>query len=192
MKNYGKDYRGGGEKYEYIGEWYETSDSGAKLKKEAVRLGAMLAGMSVLFLAGLSVNNVGNRMFFVLIPFTCLFLPIIYGWMGCAELKKVADRLADASKAVNPSVNIPPEHCSHLRRSEYEQSFRRLVRCAVFACVCAALALVSDGVALFRYDGKLNALPEAVFAGAAAGMLVLGILWMNSARKLKAAVRKAK
>lgn len=96
MKKYGKDYRRAADGYEYIGSWYKTSLTGDALKKEARFFWICLAVMSVQFVLGLSLNNAGSRILWILLPFVALFLPLLYGWMGSAKLYGIGKRLENA------------------------------------------------------------------------------------------------
>ena len=192
MKKYGKDYRKAADGYEYIGSWYKTALTGDALKKEARFFWICLAVMSVQFVLGLSLNNAGSRILWILLPFVALFLPLLYGWMGSAKLYGIGKRLenARANQAASDAlqVQIPKAHQSHLRRSEYEQSFRRLLRSFVAGAVLSNavfLVLVSDA-ALGSVAG------EAVFAGNAAVLAVLNLVCAVKSWKVHASVRTEK
>ena len=128
MRNYGKDYKKNGDGYEYVGAWYETSLPAAELKQEAKFFGGKLLAASLLLACGLSVNNIGSHTFWVLIPYAGMILPVIYGWMGCHAMMRTAKKRSEQE----PIVHLDrAEHASHLRRSEYEQAFRRPLRCGI-------------------------------------------------------------
>ena len=166
MKKYGKDYRKAEDGYEYIGSWYKTSLTGDALKKEARFFWICLAVMSVQFVLGLSLNNAGSRILWILLPFVALFLPLLYGWMGSAKLYGIGKRLenARANQAASDAlqVQIPKAHRSHLRRSEYEQSFRRLLRSFVAGAVLSNAVFLADILVLVSDAALGSVAGEAV------------------------------
>lgn len=163
MKNYGKDYKKSGDGYEYVGAWYETSLSAAELKTEAKRLGGKLLAASLLLVCGLSVNNIGSHTFWVLIPYAMMILPVIYGWMGCTAMMRTAKKRS--------------EHTSHLRRSEYEQAFRRPLRCGIATAVLAWTSFAADLVIVTAYREQAVWPVEILFAADAFALCILGV-WM--------------
>ena len=80
LKKYGKDYRKAAGGYEYTGNWYKSTLTGDDLKRAARFFGICLAVMSVQFVLGLSLNNAGSRILWILLPFVALFLPLLCGW----------------------------------------------------------------------------------------------------------------
>lgn len=204
MKKYGKDYRRTDEGYAYTGSWYKTALDGDALKQTAQFFWIFLAIMSAQFVLGLSLNNAGSRIAWILIPFILLFLPILYGWMGSVRLYGIGKRLkktaaqqagAEAPEAMAAAqagneeamqqdlqsqeasgLQIPKEHRSHLRRSEYEQSFRRLLRSFVSGAVLANAVFLADILVLVSDMGSGSWRAEAVFAGNAAVLAVLNLL----------------
>lgn len=219
MKKYGKDYRRTSEGYEYTGSWYKTSLDGDALKKAAQFFWIFLAIMSAQFVLGLSLNNAGSRIAWILLPFILLFLPILYGWMGSVRLygigkrlKKTAAQQAGAGEAsdVTPGeqtgngeaiqqalrsqeasgLQIPKEHFSHLRRSEYEQSFRRLLRSFVAGAVLANAVFLADILVLVSDMGSGNRMTEVVFVGNAAVLAALNLLCAVKSWRCHASVRR--
>lgn len=163
MKNYGKDYKKSGDGYEYVGVWYETSLSAVELKKEAKRLGEKLLASSFLLVCGLSVNNIGSRTFWVLIPYAVMILPVIYGWLGCHAMLRTAKRRSG--------------HASNLRRSEYGKAFRRPLRCGIVTAVLAWTAFAADLVIVTAYREQAVWPAEIFFAADAFLLCILGV-WM--------------
>lgn len=196
MKKYGKDYRRAVDGYEYIGSWYKTALTGDALKKEARFFWICLAVMSVQFVLGLSLNNAGSRILWILLPFVALFLPLLYGWMGSAKLYGIGKRLenARANQAASDAlqVQIPKAHQSHLRRSEYEQSFRRLLRSFVAGAVLSNAVFLADILVLVSDAALGSVAGEAVFAGNAAVLAVLNLVCAVKSWKAHASVRTEK
>lgn len=201
MKNYGKDYKKSGDGYEYVGTWYEMSLSAAELKKEAKCLGGKLLAASVLLACGLSVNNIGSHTFWVLIPYAMMLLPVIYGWMGCHAMMRTSKKRSEqeAASAANqgsrnqeenssnekadrkrpePIVYLnASEHAAHLRRSEYEQAFRRPLRCGIATAVLAWTSFAADLVIVTAYREQAVWPVEIFFAVDAFLLCILGV-WM--------------
>lgn len=233
MKKYGKDYRKAAGGYEYTGNWYKTALTGEDLKRAARFFWICLAVMSVQFVLGLSLNNAGSRILWILLPFVALFLPLLYGWLGSAKLYLIGKRLtqkadssqqhfaqkevpagtvetcaeevhqpeslrhpekgsADSVASKDPQVQIPTEHRNHLRRSEYEQSFRRLLRSFVAGAVLANAVFLADILVLVGDVTPGSAASEGVFAGNAAVLAVLNLLCAARSWKVHASVRAEK
>lgn len=216
MRQYGKDYHKNGDRYEYTGAWYETPLRAAQLRKLTIVYSVELAVMTLFLLTGLCLNNVGSRVFWILLPFIAQFLPIIYGWMGNAVLYHTAKRFEEAEKAGNgrvlqakrqeesrsekaagrsgrkpePTAEIPPEHAHHLRRSDYEQGFRRMVRCSVSILSFALIALVANGIILVGYEGSILPAQEVIFAAATLGNCVIGFVYAVQGRRQNDQVKK--
>ena len=202
MKNYGKDYKKSGDGYEYIGAWYETSLPAAELKKAAKCLGGKLLAASLLLSGGLSVNNTGSHTFWVLIPYAMMILPVIYGWMGCTALMRTAKKRQEQGKTITenqekqkeakhgskkktiagkgqePIVHLDSaKHAAHLRRSEYEQAFRRPLRCGIATAVLAWTSFAADLVIVTAYREQAVWPVEIFFAVDAFLLCILGV-WM--------------
>ena len=196
MKKYGKDYRKAADGYEYIGSWYKTALTGDALKKEARFFWICLAVMSVQFVLGLSLNNAGSRILWILLPFVALFLQLLYGWMGSVKLYGIGKRLENARvELADPDalqVQIPKAHRSHLRRSEYEQSFRRLLRSFVAGAVLSNAVFLADILVLVSDTALGSVTGEAVFAGNAAVLAVLNLVCAVKSWKVHASVRAEK
>ena len=174
MRNYGKDYKKSGDGYEYVGAWYETSLPVAELKQEAKFLGGKLLAASLLLACGLSVNNIGSHTFWVLIPYAGMILPVIYGWMGCHAMMRTAKKRQEQK----PIVHLDrAEHASHLRRSEYEQAFRRPLRCGIATAVLAWTSFAADIVIVTAYREQAVWPVEIFFAADAFLLCILGV-WM--------------
>lgn len=221
MKKYGKDYRKAAGGYEYTGNWYKTALTGDALKKEARFFWICLAMMSVQFVLGLSLNNAGSRILWILLPFVALFLPLLYGWLGSAKLYSIGKRLEEEQRTQNAApaqqcsvhsakpfgrgkvsadsvtskhlqVQIPQEHRSHLRRSEYEQSFRHLLRSFVAGAVLSNAVFLADILVLVGGISLGSVVSEAVFAGNAAVLAVLNLICAARSWKVHASVREEK
>ena len=174
MRNYGKDYKKSGDGYEYVGAWYETSLPAAELKQEAKFFGGKLLAASLLLACGLSVNNIGSHTFWVLIPYAGMILPVIYGWMGCHAMMRTAKKRQEQK----PIVHLDrAEHASHLRRSEYEQAFRRPLRCGIATAVLAWTSFAADLVIVTAYREQAVWPVEIFFAADAFLLCILGV-WM--------------
>lgn len=174
MRNYGKDYKKNGDGYEYVGAWYETSLPAAELKQEAKLFGGKLLAASLLLACGLSVNNIGSHTFWVLIPYAGMILPVIYGWMGCHAMMRTAKKRSEQE----PIAYLErAEHASHLRRSEYEQAFRRPLCCGIATAVLAWTSFAADLVIVTAYREQAVWPVEIFFAADAFLLCILGV-WM--------------
>lgn len=187
MKNYGKDYKKSGEKYEYVGCWYESSLSQAEYKKKAYCYGSMLTLSCILLLMGLSMNHAGNRIFWILIPYTMTGLPLLYGWAGCAALFQLGRK--NPSSADPSMKEIPKEHREHLRRSEYEQAVRRPLRCSVAVTILSAVTLLADLILVGGKLGEVQTATEILYAGDVLLICLLGIGMMVQCRKVCGSVK---
>lgn len=175
MKNYANDYRKGKEGYEYTGNWYETSFSEEELKKELNICAAILLGMSVLLAAGLFLDNVGNRNFFVLLPYVGMLAPVGCGWMSCAALRRAAQNWKKQG--------------GRMRRSEYEQAFCRPRRCGIGAGMLSGTALVANALAVSKAPGGILEYPqEVLFCCILVSLCALSFWYAKRAERLKRSV----
>lgn len=113
--------------------------------------------------------------------------------MGSAKLYGIGKRLenARANQAASDAlqVQIPKAHRSHLRRSEYEQSFRRLLRSFVAGAVLSNAVFLADILVLVSNAALGSVAGEAVFAGNAAVLAVLNLVCAVKSWKVHASVR---
>lgn len=119
-------------------------------------------------------NNIGSHTFWVLIPYAGMILPVIYGWMGCHAMMRTAKKRSEQE----PIVHLDrAEHASHLRRSEYEQAFRRPLRCGIATAVLAWTSFAADLVIVTAYREQAVWPVEIFFAADAFLLCILGV-WM--------------
>ena len=92
MKKYGNDYRQNGKQFEYTGKWYEGKLSADQLKKYSVLYTGFMTAALLIYAASLMLNNAGNRIFWILLPYIEMIFPISFGIMGGVSLVRFCQR----------------------------------------------------------------------------------------------------
>ena len=183
MKKYGNDYRKKENGYEYTGEWYTSPLNTQQLSRQSLISFALLTPMTILFLAGLSFDNAGGRIFWILIPYVTMGLPLAYGWMGsaalytfCRKQKQGKTERSDGRGRTDSTVVIPKEHQGKMLRSEYEKGIRRPLRCGIVLILLSSLSLAADVWMLFQHNAKLSMVRESCFAAMISSILFCSIV----------------
>lgn len=194
MKRYSGDYTHSGKDYQYKGDWYESRQSFPKLKKTALILMAELAVITLLFGIALLVNNSGSRVFWILMPCVTASFPIYYGWYGAWTLysfcRKQINKNYTRTDGKGGKVIIPPEHRTHLLRSEYEQSVRRAYRSAFLLDGLMVITLASDAFYMITAKTEILFAREVVFFVTNLLILVVSVIFTTQTRKIRQDVIK--
>lgn len=171
MRKYVTDYKRGEDGYEYTKEWYKSHLDGENLKKQAVLLMGISAFVTLLFIVGLSLNNSGSRVFWILMPFVCAVFPVAYSWRGgialytfCRKESGKKHERSDGRGTASSKVIIPKERKGHMLRAEYEQSIRRINRSSWALLILTGGSLGADIVFILKNTEEILMGREIVFA----------------------------
>lgn len=174
MKKYADDFRPGERGYEYTGDWYELNMTGEGLRQQTLSRAVCLAFLSVLFVLGLTRNNGGSHVFFILLPYIAQFLPLAYGWMAVYGLLSLRGKKPETEAGA----------FLRLRRMDYERWFRRPWRCGLALTILSGTVLLSDLVYLLRQMEDANLGDELFFLVISGLIFALSLLFAVQSRKL--------
>ena len=183
MKKYGNDYRQNGKQFEYTGKWYEGKLSADQLKKHSVLYTGFMIAVLLIYAASLMLNNAGNRVLWVLLPYIVMIFPISYGIMGGVSLIRFCQRKNRGEKS---QVLIPKEHADHMTRAEYEKGIRRTARCSVAVAGVSLFACLANLILIVRGNGNQTLGADILFEIAAVTILVLGSVTTAQSWQIKA------
>ena len=171
MKKYGNDYRQSGKEFEYTGKWYGTKLSEKELGKYGLYYTVLMTGALLLYIASLTLNHAGNRIFWILLPHVVMIFPISYGIMGGVSLVLFCKK---KNKGEKSQVRIPKEHIGHMTRAEYEKGIRRPVRCSMAVTGFSLFTFFANLIFIVRGNGNQLLRGDILFEIAVAAILVLG------------------
>lgn len=183
MKKYGNDYRQKGKQFEYIGKWYQCDTNRADLKKYAVFYTAAMAVAFVVYLSGLTVNNLGSHIFWILMPYMLMVFPVSYGVMGGVNLFLFCRN--QERKKTDSQVVIPEEHKEHFTRAQFEKGIRRPLRCSLAVAFFGGVSAAADLLLLLQKTNAVSMKEEILFEAAAVLLCLLGIATSVKSWKIK-------
>lgn len=196
IKKYVKDFSPGEEGYEYTGKWYFLPGMGGEIKKQALLSAAGLALITLLFFLGLTRNNAGGYIFWILLPYMCQFLPAAYGWMGACTLWRsvFAGRKPGAEERRRGQVRTETEKQRFaddvpgiwLRQMDYDKSIRRLWRCSLGLTILSGCSAAADVLLVLPKLAEMVKADELFFLSVVcAGFAVSLLLTLHSRRLLR-------
>ena len=183
MKKYGNDYRQNGKQFEYTGKWYEGKLSADQLKKHSVLYTGFMIAVLLVYAASLMLNNAGNRIFWILLPYMVMIFPVSYGIMGGISLVRFCQKKNRGEKS---QVVIPEEHTEHMTRAEYEKGIRRTVRCSMTVVGLSLFTCFANLIFIVRGNGNQLLRGDILFEIAVAAILVLGSVTTAQSWQIKA------
>lgn len=147
---------------EYTGKYYICRlDKNVFTKKKVYHL--TLALCSVIIMAAIGfLDTSSSRVFYVAVPYACLFLPVIYNLMGAANLFRLENKL---------------------EFSAYDKSINRIYRSSAGQLALGGITAVGDIIYLFSANAD-DYWGEYIFLGGMIIVLIfsalqLGIRKMN-------------
>ncbi len=183
MKKYGNDYRQSGKQFEYTGKWYGGKLSVNQLKNHGIFYTGFMAGIFLIYAASLMLNNAGNRIFWILLPYMVMIFPVSYGIMGGISLVRFCQKKNRGEKS---QVVIPEEHTEHMTRAEYEKGIRRTVRCSMTVVGLSLFTCFANLIFMVQGKGKQSLGADLLFEIAVVTILVLGSVTAVQSWRIKA------
>ena len=167
MKKYNKYYKlvthylpGGKVKQEieYTGKHYICRFNKTEFRKRRVYfLTLTLCSTIIMMCAGL-LDTSSSRVFYVAIPYVCLFLPIIFGLIGAINLITLDNKLEYAA---------------------YDKSIKRIHRASAGQLALSSITIIGDICYLFFAVNMDKLGKELIFLGGMIIVLVFGILLLR-------------
>ena len=184
IRKYVNDFQPGKQGYEYTGEWVRLPADEREVRRWIRKCMAELVLMSLLFFLGLSRNNAGSYVFWILLPYICLFLPVAFGWMAVFVLLQVIKKQKYHSQGYGGEIL--------LRRMDYDRGIRRLWRCGLGLSVLSGIAAGANSILVFSRRNTLVMENEICFLSASIGIFVISLLFLKQNMEMKKKVRNFK
>lgn len=195
VKKYVNDFQPGKQGYEYTGKKYRLVLERKEWDNLPVCYGIELLLISLLFFLGLTRNNPGSRIFWILLPYICIFLPIAFGWMAVFSLLQIRKKaLSGEQKKWKPNIRCSfgkPEFFSSietemiLRRMDYDKGIRRPLRCGMGMMLLSGAVVVMDAVLVLPGLENAARTDELFFFFVCMGIFVISLVFVLISRKIK-------
>ena len=164
MKKYKLDYRVETELHEnkkptkqiiYTGTYYYFSILEAEKKKTIKKQFFLTITILCFFLIGGMLNNGGSRMFYIVLPYICLFLPIVYLLMGVVNF-----------------ITTPPK----MEFGTYDKSIMRIKRTSKGIKWISSYVFIGNCIFLISQGKDLDWFSESTFLFINAMMFIQSFL----------------
>jgi hypothetical protein len=172
MKKYSKDYKlvpgtmkNGRlkEDVEYTGKYYVSRQSRTELSKKKT-YSLLLSVCCVMILAGVGLlNTSGSRVFYIAVPYACMFLPSVFCMMGAVRSIRSGDRLEYAA---------------------YDKSIKRIFRSTVGSVIINVIVVIGDFRFLFSGLNSSEMRSEIIFLAGMFLLLLLSILHLRIQKEI--------
>ena len=182
IKKYVNHFQPGEQGYEYTGNWYRLSMKKEEIIRQSFYFAAELAVVSLLFFLGLTGNNAGGYIFWILIPYMCQFLPLAYGWMGIYALLR-AERNREFPHGVKKQQKSYGDEI-FLRQMDYDRGIRRPWRCGLGLTVLSGAVLAADILLVLPRIGELEKSDEWFFLTVCGGIFAVSLVFALQSRRM--------
>lgn len=149
-----QDYkrRSGEDKFSYEGDYYifymEETD---KKKRSVIQLVFAVLQMVLIVIAGL-LNSPGSYKVYIVLPYLCMILPLIYYTMGAVGFFRIPERM---------------------EKHQYEMTIFRMMKSILAIFFLCIFTVGADGIFLIRNKENAATLSEGIFL---AIMIVLAVM----------------
>ena len=167
-KKFVKDYVSnpeGKERFRYTGDYYIFQMEEGQRKQRVLIQCLAAAAEAVLLLAAGMLNSPGSYQIYIVIPYICMILPVLYYLAGSIKLLKVPCRM---------------------ERYQYEESLLRMMKAVIAGFFLSILTLLGDGVFLTFGQEDINKKTETLFFLLMVALAVInymGLLYHNRMMK---------
>lgn len=142
----------GEDKFSYEGDYYIFHiEETEKKKRCAVQIIFVVVQMILIVAAGL-LNSPGSYKAYIVLPYLCMILPLIYYMMGAVGFIRIPERM---------------------EKHQYEATIFRMMKSIVAVFFLCVFTVVADGVFLIRNKDTIDAVSEGIFLVV---MVVLAIM----------------
>lgn len=153
-RNFVKDYKKteGEEPYTYVGDYYIFSmEEKEKKKRSLYQILFAVLQLLLLVAAGL-LNSPGSYKVYIVLPYLCMVLPLLYYIMGSAGMAKVPQRMEG---------------------QQHEKTLFRCFKSIVALFLLSVLTVCVDAVFFFKNRKEIGNMPEGLFLGI---MLLMAVM----------------
>lgn len=145
-KRFVRDYKrkDGENQFSYVGDYYIFCMEKTEKKRRSIFqvLFAVLQ-MILLVVAGL-LNSPGSYKIYIVLPYLCMILPLIYYIMGAVRFARIPEKM---------------------EKHQYEETLLRMMKSVLAVFFLSVFTVGADGIFLMRNRDKMEVMPEALFLG---------------------------
>lgn len=153
-KKFVQDYKrkAGEEKFSYVGDYYIFYMEEAEKKRRAV-FQVLFATLQLVLLvvAGL-LNSPGSYKVYIVLPYLCMILPLIYYIMGAVGFARIPEKM---------------------EKHQYEVTMFRMMKSILAIFFLCVFTVCADGIFLMNNKNEIDAMTEILFWGI---MIVLAVM----------------
>lgn len=149
-----QDYKrkDGENQFSYVGDYYIfCMEETEKRRRSVFQIVFALVQMFFLVVAGL-LNSPGSYKVYIVLPYLCMILPLIYYIMGAVGFSRIPERM---------------------EKHQYEVTLLRMMKSVLAIFFLCIFTVGADGIFLIKNKDEIGAIPEALFFGI---MIVLAVM----------------
>lgn len=149
-----QDYRkkDGKELFEYVGDYYIFKMDKAEKRKHTIYHILYAVLHLLLLLAAGFLNSPGSYKIYIVLPYLCMVLPLLYYLMGAAAFAKAPEKM---------------------EREQYEKSLFRMMKSVIAVFFLSIFIIGMDGIFLVTFQEEAGKRAETIFFGI---MFVLAVM----------------
>lgn len=153
-KRFVQDYKrkDGENQFSYVGDYYIfCMGKNEKRRRSILQVVFAVLQMVLLVAAGL-LNSPGSYKIYIVLPYLCMILPLIYYIMGAVGFAHIPEKM---------------------EKHQYEVTLLRMMKSVLAIFFLCILTVGVDGIFLIKNKDKIGAIPESLFLGI---MMVLAVM----------------
>ena len=162
IQNYVLDEENG-RKVRYVGQYYVTNVPAKARRKSAICKLAAGGLELLLILAAISVNCLGSRKAYIILPLELILFCALYYLIGAYTYLKSGDRI---------------------EQKVYDKAYSNPVQIVTVAAVLNLIALIGQAMLTIRQAEELNGYDDYTFLAILMGLLVLHMLMWKQQKRL--------
>ena len=145
-KKFVRDYKrkAGETQFSYVGDYYIFHMEETEKKRRAVRQTLFAAVQIILLIAAGFLNSPGSYKAYIVLPYLCMILPLIYYMTGAVGFAGIPEKM---------------------EKRQYEVTVFRMTKSVVAVFFLSILTVGADIVFLIRNRSEIELLPEMLFLG---------------------------
>lgn len=152
VRDYNYKRKDGENQFSYVGDYYIfRMEETEKRKRSVSQVVFALAQLFLMVVAGL-LNSPGSYKVYIVLPYLCMILPLIYYIMGAVGFARIPEKM---------------------EKHQYEVTLFRMVKSVLATFFLCIFTVGADGIFLMKNKDEIEVTPEVMFFGI---MIVLAIM----------------
>lgn len=153
-KKFVRDYKrkDGKNQFIYVGDYYIFSMKDAEKKKRCIFQLLFSVLQLILLVAAGFLNSPGSYKAYIVLPYLCMMLPLIYYMTGSVGFAGAPEKM---------------------EKLQYERTLFRMLKSAVAEFFLSILVVCADAIFFIRNRKEIGIMPEGLFLGI---MLILAVM----------------